>query len=45
MEEAEKIPHKTFESEEKIDMTGQTEHLYDQRPIWLPKPSISIQAL
>lgn len=27
---------KLFEPEEKLDVTGQVEHLYAQRPIWLP---------
>ncbi len=29
--------NKIFEPEEKLDITGQTEHLYAQRPIWLAK--------
>jgi len=31
----EKLDDKTFEPQEKLDITGQTEHLYAQRPIWL----------
>lgn len=38
----EKLDDKIFELQEKIDITGQTEHLYAQRPIWLPQPSINI---
>ena len=30
------LDDKNFEPQEKVDITGQTEHLYAQRPIWLP---------
>ena len=29
------LDDKNFEPQEKVDITGQTEHLYAQRPIWL----------
>ena len=31
----EKLDDKTFEPQEKLDITGQTEHLHAHRPIWL----------
>lgn len=31
-----KLSEEIFEPQEKVDITGQTEHLYAQRPNWLP---------
>ena len=41
----EKLDDQIFEPQEKLDITGQTELLYAQRPIWLPNSSIKLYQL